>query len=294
MANVASATKHFPVAQEGFTTTTSGSVSSGATTVGLNSVSGYTNGDPVVLVIDPSDATKKQVFTGIVDTSGVQITSVVWTEGTNQAHSAGATVVDYTAATHQALLKKGIEVEHAQDGTHTDVTATSVDTDTLVVNTGTTLPAGDIVTADLADSAVTTAKINDGAVTADKLATGAGADRVDTAQTTTSTSYTDLSTAGPAVTVTIGANGLALVILGALIDNSTSGFSFISFVASGANTIAAADNNAALHYNTNDSTVSRVILLTGLSAGSTTFTAKYKVNSGTGTFTYRTLAVVPL
>lgn len=144
------------------------------------------------------------------------------------------------------------------------------------------------------DSAITTAKINDGAVTADKLATGAGADRVDTAQTTTSTSYTDLSTAGPAVTVTIGANGLALVILGALIDNSTSGFSFISFVASGANTIAAADNNAALHYNTNDSTVSRVILLTGLSAGSTTFTAKYKVNSGTGTFTYRTLAVVPL
>lgn len=120
--NVASVVSHFPDAENGFTTTTAGSVSSGAGTVTLNSVAGYTNGEPVVLVIDPTDASKKQTFTGIVDTSGVQITSVVWTAGTNQVHALGATVVDYATATHIAMMSKGIKVEHAQAGTHTNIT----------------------------------------------------------------------------------------------------------------------------------------------------------------------------
>ena len=47
-----------------------------------------------------------------------------------------------------------------------DITA-----DTVTVTTGTTLPAGDIGTADLADDAVTTAKIDDGAATGEKLGT---------------------------------------------------------------------------------------------------------------------------
>lgn len=120
--SVSSVTSHFPDTENGFTTTTAGSVSSGAATVTLNSVSGYTNGQPVVLVIDPTDASKKQTFTGIVDTAGVQITSVVWTAGTNQAHALGATVVDYATATHIAMISKGIQVEHSQSGTHTNIT----------------------------------------------------------------------------------------------------------------------------------------------------------------------------
>lgn len=140
--SVSSVTSHFPDAENGFSTTTSGSVSSGATTVGLNSTGGYTNGEPVVLVIDPTDASLKQTFTGIIDTGGVQVTSVVWTAGTNTAHSAGATVVDYPTATHIAMMSKGIKVQHAQDGTHTAVTATSVATDTITektTNTGVTI-----------------------------------------------------------------------------------------------------------------------------------------------------------
>lgn len=165
MADVSTVTTgFFPTAKEGFTTTASGTVSSGATTVGLNSTSGLTNGQYMVFVIEPLVAAKKQVFTGVVDTSGSQITGVKWTEGSNTSHAAGSTIVDYETATHWALYQKGLLVEHAQDGTHTDITA-----DTLTIATGTTLPAGDIVTADLADSAVTTAKINDGAVTARKL-----------------------------------------------------------------------------------------------------------------------------
>lgn len=128
--SVSSVTSHFPDAENGFTTTTSGSVAAGATTVGLNSTAGYTNGKPVVFVIDPSDATKKQTFTGIIDTSGNQVTSVVWTAGTNVAHSAGATVVDYATATHIAMVSKGMEVEHNQDGTHDEALITSRTADT--------------------------------------------------------------------------------------------------------------------------------------------------------------------
>ncbi len=115
--SVSSVVQHFPEAENGFTTTTAGSVSSGATTVTLNSVAGYTNGEPVVLVIDPTDASKKQTFTGIVDTGGVQITDVVWTAGTNQTHALGATVVDYATATHISMISKGIKVHANQDGT---------------------------------------------------------------------------------------------------------------------------------------------------------------------------------
>lgn len=120
--SVSSVVSHFPDAENGFTTTTAGSVSSGAGTVTLNSVAGYTNGEPVVLVIDPTDAAKKQTFTGIVDTSGVQITSVVWTAGTNQSHALGATVVDYATATHIAMMSKGIKVNHTQKGNHKTLT----------------------------------------------------------------------------------------------------------------------------------------------------------------------------
>lgn len=115
---VSSVTSHFPSAQNGFTTTLSSTIASGATTVPLNSVAGYTNGQTAVFVVDPSDATKKQTFTGVIDTAGVQVTSVVWTAGTNQTHSGGATVVDYATATHISMVTKGILVAHDQTGVH--------------------------------------------------------------------------------------------------------------------------------------------------------------------------------
>lgn len=117
--DVSSVVKHFPSAENGFTTTLASSISSGAATVPLNSVAGYSNGEVAVFVVDPSDASKKQTFTGTIDTAGVQVTSVVWTAGTNQAHSAGATVVDYASATHISMMTKGLLVEHAQTGLHT-------------------------------------------------------------------------------------------------------------------------------------------------------------------------------
>jgi len=120
--SVASVVSHFPDAENGFTTTASGAVGSGAATVGLAAVGGYTNGQPVVLVIDPTDAAKKQTFTGIMDTAGLQVTDVIWTAGTNQAHDLGATIVDYATATHIAMISKGIQVDHKQAGYHKSLT----------------------------------------------------------------------------------------------------------------------------------------------------------------------------
>lgn len=118
MTNVSAVTKHFPSAEEGFTTTLSSTISAGATTVGLNSLSGYTTGEVATLIVAPTVSSEKQVFTGLVDTAGLQLTNVVWTTGTNQTHAAGTTVVDYVTATHMSQTSKGILVEHNQDGTH--------------------------------------------------------------------------------------------------------------------------------------------------------------------------------
>ena len=126
MTNVSAVTKHFPSAEEGFTTTLSSTISAGATTVGLNSLSGYTTGEVATLIVAPTVSSEKQAFTGVVDTAGLQLTNVVWTTGTNQTHAAGTTVVDYATATHISQMSKGILEEHNQDGSHGAITATSV------------------------------------------------------------------------------------------------------------------------------------------------------------------------
>lgn len=115
---------------------------------------------------------------------------------------------------------------------------------------------------------------------------------VDTTQTTTSTSYTDLATTTDTVTVTIGASGCCLVGIRAEVSNS-GGASYMSFVGSGANTVAANDNNS-IATTTTGIDVGCTTLLTGLSTGSTTFKAKYRVSGGTGTFKYRKIFAVPL
>lgn len=115
MANVSGVTRHFTTAQEGFTTTLSGSVSAGAATVPYNSLAGYTDGDEIALVIEPGTANEQTV---IGTKSGTSMVNCVWTEGTNQPHAAGSTAVDYVSATQQSAQTKGTLVGHNQDGTH--------------------------------------------------------------------------------------------------------------------------------------------------------------------------------
>lgn len=159
---------------------------------------------------------------------------------------------------------------------------------------------GSISSANLASSSVTTAKITNANVTADKLATGGASATVNTSETTTSTSYVSLATTTDAVTVTIGANGLALVSIGCYLQCSlaSGNAARMSFAASGANSITAGTAPYNIVYQTWIANAfderGRTWLITGLTPGSTTFAAKYLTDGGTGTFKERTIAVVPL
>jgi hypothetical protein len=144
------------------------------------------------------------------------------------------------------------------------------------------------------DATVVTAKIADGAVTPNKLSLGAAYDYVATSQTTTSTSYTDLATSGPAVTVTVGANGILLVSCFATLTNSGSAAQNVSFELSGANTMTPSDEYSGSISSGSVATTGRTVILTGLNPGATTVTAKYRVVAGTGTFLRRSISAVPL
>lgn len=118
-----------------------------------------------------------------------------------------------------------------------------------------------------------------------------------TSEATASTSYTDLTTAGPAVTVDTGTS--AIVILSASFNNSiANSWAFMSYAVSGATTIAASDDFGAGQKQDvagNSSQVSFVHTVTNLTPGSNTFTAKYKaITSGNATFARRHITVIPL
>lgn len=127
---------------------------------------------------------------------------------------------------------------------------------------------------------------------------GVAVHEIATAQTTTSTTYTDLATVGPTVTLTTGTK--ALIMFGADHGNNTANHAaWTSVAVSGATTLAASDAWSTLLVVSGISvpflTVSRVYLLTGLTAGSNTFTVKYKSETGsTSSFVRRSLVVLDM
>ena len=102
---------------------------------------------------------------------------------------------------------------------------------------------------------------------------------VATSQTTTSATYTDLTTAGPAVTVTTSTK--VLVIISAQLEAYGFESTYMSFAVSGATTSAATDARSIYSIGTSSDEMSlsaaQVITVT---AGSNTFTAKYKCTGG--------------
>ncbi len=123
-------------------------------------------------------------------------------------------------------------------------------------------------------------------------------DAIATDQSTASTSYADLTTVGPTVTVTTGV--AAIVMFGAWMTNSTGGArAYMSYSMSGATTAAAQDlTSATVQITTAASgcyvTCTRAYMHTGLTAGSTTFKCQYKGSTGTSNFQQRTLSVAGL
>lgn len=132
----------------------------------------------------------------------------------------------------------------------------------------------------------------------DAVVNGTKQATVATSESTSSGSYTDLATTTDSVTVTIGDSGLAVVLLGATLSNSAVQASFMGFAASGANTIAASDAQAISFVSAGSNYAGSYgtwFILTGLTPGSTTFKAKYRSGtaSGTATFSNRRIAALP-
>jgi|LakMenEpi13Sep09_1017268.scaffolds.fasta_scaffold00934_3 hypothetical protein len=129
------------------------------------------------------------------------------------------------------------------------------------------------------------------AVPANANATVAGA----SVEGTSSGSFTDLATAGPAVTVTTGTK--ALIIISAQLRPTGSSAPTIGYAVSGATTVSAGDSEVFSKNWGNDEYIfaSYAVIKTGLTAGSNTFTLKYKnEGSGTADFRYRKISVVDM
>lgn len=121
-------------------------------------------------------------------------------------------------------------------------------------------------------------------------------DNVGTVETTTSVTYTDLATSGPTVTTNTGSR--ALIFIRCAMENSgANDSSFMTFEVSGASSFAASDTFAINIDGLAAASRMRIgsmYMISTLTGGSNTFTAKYKVSAGTGTFLSRQLAIFPL
>lgn len=118
-----------------------------------------------------------------------------------------------------------------------------------------------------------------------------------TSQATTSTSYTDLTTVGPSVTVTTGTKAIVCMST-TLLNSGTSFGSFASYAVSGATTIAAADQWSLILDGTalnNPVRYGGIHFQESLNPGSNTFTMKYKADAtSSASFANRHLFVFPL
>jgi len=122
--------------------------------------------------------------------------------------------------------------------------------------------------------------------------------QVGTSESTTSTSYTNLTTV-LSTTVTTGTKALVSITVGFQNGIIANVGSFASFGVTGATTLAASDTYATRFFSADSSNLlvngSGTWVVTGLTAGSNVFTAKYKSESGvTSNFVLRTISVVDL
>lgn len=128
---------------------------------------------------------------------------------------------------------------------------------------------------------------------AERQVTGA---TVNTSETTTSTTYTALTTPGPAVTVTTGPAAVVAISGTCFIDTVGSRV-LSSFAVSGATTVASTDNNS---FGQDASGIGRVLncsrvhFLSGLTPGSNVFTQQYRVSANTGSFVGRHISLIAL
>ncbi|MFN3007390.1 hypothetical protein ACK12G_29335 [Mycolicibacterium wolinskyi] len=114
-------------------------------------------------------------------------------------------------------------------------------------------------------------------------------DTINVAEARSTTTYGDLLTPGPSVTLNVPESGEVLIDLSANVGD-TGATGRMGFRVSGANTMAPSDDNSVF---SKGYTTSRRFHLTGLNPGTTTFKVEYRAVSATPSFTNRTIIVDP-
>ena len=267
-----------------------------------------------------SDGTNEEEMEGTA-VSGNSITGITRGVGgtTAQAWDANATIshessvrdfdeANYTAAETVGKITTAGDILVSDGANSLKRLAMGTARQNLSVNSGATdlayqaslqslmTAAGDIVYASSANTPARLAKgtasqvltMNSGATAPEWATPSSGSSSsgaiVATSETTTSTSYTDLATAGPAITVTTGTTAVIAITCDFSVSPADRGR--IGVAVSGASTVAASDAKS-LNSAGAVTGATKVIRLTGLTAGSNTFTLKYLVGSGTGPFLNR-------
>lgn len=124
---------------------------------------------------------------------------------------------------------------------------------------------------------------------------------VQTTETSTSTSYTRLATTTDEVTLTVPASGIVFITAKARSANNGVNYNYLAVSMTGANTLTAANAEAAGYYaqetqmsGSNYSMIQLSYVYTGLTPGRTTFSMNYKTSASTCSFGERIISVIPL
>jgi hypothetical protein len=244
------------------------------------------------------------------DITAVNVTAPITGGGTSGAVTIGVSAAS-TSASGVVQLSDSTSTTSSVLASTPTATKSAYDLADAAIAKSTLTTAGDIVYRNATvpvrlgiGTAGQVLKVNSGATAPEWGAAPGGSfntgrNVVATAESTTSTSFVGLTTA-LAVTVTTGTK--ALVCVGSRMGNgtTTNTGAFMGVAVSGATTIAASDQYAAGYYYFG-STINfqpmpyATFLITGLTAGSNTFTTQYRSLSGDSiAFTNRIISVIDL
>jgi hypothetical protein len=112
------------------------------------------------------------------------------------------------------------------------------------------------------------------------------------ASTTTGTGYGNLAD-GVTTSITVSTGAMAMVLIYSNMNNSVNGNrTWCAYDISGATT-RAADDTRSVNHSSNQGMRWGATFIESLNAGSNTFTMRYRVTAGTGTFSARRIGVIP-
>lgn len=167
---------------------------------------------------------------------------------------------------------------------------------TSAVTTTKAAPTGDFVgttdTQTLTNKTIDGSQLVNTSVGPSKLNLAPATSYVATDESTTSTTYADLSTV-QSVTVTVGANGLALA-MWYVGSYNVAAVKYVSVAVSGSSTVGANNDWSVRNDSASAFKEEAHHLFTSLTPGSNTFTLKFRTASGTARFFERRLTVIPL